>query len=342
MASSSTQKIDQEKESSKYFDIFQYGKQIRRINKKILSIPEKLILWELSDHFGNNGKIFPSNKAISEATELPPKTVLNCLSDLKSKKFINYPKQHNKNKRFISLYDPDVAVTNYVAKSDEYGLLLCPRLSLVRDTAIPGQGVPLIEKNNRKVHPTPKPPSDPPPSDSKKSTPDLVLVGSAFEALKNRVCERLRPDFNLRTYRDLKAKKLTDGQIKAAIDAMNAANVESCGWLMWHVKSRGVENIVDLDVVAQKIEQTKQNNTEDEKNRKAEKEKDAQQRNDGINEIEALNLSENEKADLIRAFAMTKPVQMIKKWAKKSWDEVVGNMKFQDFVKERLNAKHGR
>lgn len=334
MASSSTQKIDQEKESSKYFDIFQYGKQIRRINKKILSIPEKLILWELSDHFGNNGKIFPSNKAISEATELPPKTVLNCLSDLKSKKFINYPKQHNKNKRFISLYDPDVAVTNYVAKSDEYGLLLCPRLSLVRDTTIPGQGVPLIEKNNRKVHPTPKPPSDPPPSDSKKSTPDLVLVGSAFEALKNRVCERLRSDFNLRTYRDLKAKKLTDGQIKAAIDAMNAANVESCGWLMWHVKSRGVENIVDLDVIAEKIIKEKHENFIDEKNRRDAINRISKDREAVKNEIEAIGFTDNEKADLIRAYAMTKPAEMIKKWAKKSWHQVIENVLFQDFVRK--------
>jgi len=334
LASSSTQKIDQEKESSKYFDIFQYGKQIRRINKKILSIPEKLILWELSDHFGNNGKIFPSNKAISEATELPPKTVLNCLSDLKSKKFINYPKQHNKNKRFISLYDPDVAVTNYVAKSDEYGLLLCPRLSLVRDTTIPGQGVPLIEKNNRKVHPTPKPPSDPPPSDSKKSTPDLVLVGSAFEALKNRVCERLRSDFNLRTYRDLKAKKLTDGQIKAAIDAMNAANVESCGWLMWHVKSRGVENIVDLDVIAEKIIKEKHENFIDEKNRRDAINRISKDREAVKNEIEAIGFTDNEKADLIRAYAMTKPAEMIKKWAKKSWHQVIENVLFQDFVRK--------
>lgn len=144
------------------FDVFDYGKKIRSLHKKIISLPEKIVLWDLSDRFGNNGKIFPSNGEIAESTGLPSKTVMNCLSGLKSKKFLNYKKQHNKNRRYIDLFDPEIAVANLIDGICQWGAKLIPKLSLVGDSTIPDQGVPYNRKEhkNRKKQQQPRPAVD--------------------------------------------------------------------------------------------------------------------------------------------------------------------------------------
>lgn len=200
----------------------------------------------------------------------------------------------------------------------------------------------LIEKQQRSKATTSATPqiSDPQPEHPphENQTQPLACL-DIFKQLKLRVDEPLRSDFSMKTYKDLKALGLTDGQIKTVIDVTNKEKPNGCGWMSWWVKSKNIKEIEDLDIIFQKIKQTKLDNIIDEKERNAHIEKSAQQEASGISEIESMALSDDEKADLIRAYAMTKPVAMIKKWAKKSWHEVVGNMKFQDFVKERLTIE---
>lgn len=231
------------------FDVFAYNRTIRSIPKNILSFAEKMILWDLSDRFGNNGEIYPSNSKIQEATALEPKTVLNCMSSLKRKKFIWYKKQHNSNRRYIQIFDP-VYASKYDPKNHPIPPpLLVPRLSLVRDSTIPGQGYSYNRKDQKK-EPTTTPKSIPEvPKNSSIKKSDFVVVGSNFEDLKNRVRDDLRNDFNQGTYTTLLKSKLNIGQMKTVIDDLNASNAKSCGWLIGRIKNIDPSSIQDFDEI---------------------------------------------------------------------------------------------
>lgn len=125
---------NQNQSKSQIFSIADYGRIVRALPKSVISLAEKILLLALADHFGKNGKIYPSNEKLENETALASKTILNCLSSLKKKKLINYPRQYNKNRRYIQLFDP------------ESKALLVPQLSLVGDSTIPGGGYS-INKN---------------------------------------------------------------------------------------------------------------------------------------------------------------------------------------------------
>ena len=243
--------LDNYRPKTAAFHVFEYGKKIRKICKQFLSLSEKLILWEISDHFGKNGKMIPSNAALAIATGMPVKTVMNKLSELKRKKFLYYDSQFNRRKRYIRLYCPETAAYNLAFKIDDYGPLLVPRLSLVRDTTIPNQGDSLIRKEQEKrTTTTPKPPLDPEIKPPEKDPPNLSVVGSLFDDLKNRIADPvLQENFSRRTYVRLKNEKLSDGQIKTLIDEMNAhADIKSCGWMF----GRDPQTIPDFDEMQRK------------------------------------------------------------------------------------------
>lgn len=197
----------------------------------------------------------------------------------------------------------------------------------------------IIEKKQRSKATTSATPqiSDPqpehPPHENQTQTLACLDI---FKQLKLRVDEPLRSDFSMKTYKGLKALGLTDGQIKTVIDVTNKEKPNGCGWMGWWVKSKNIKEITDLDIQAKEIIRFQEKSFNDIEDIRNDLKRAGEESTQGVEEIESHDFTENEKADLIRAYAMTKPVQMIKKWAKKSWHEVVGNMKFQDFVKERL------
>ncbi len=113
-----------------------------------------------------------------------------------------------------------------------------------------GKNLPISYKQQKKLlkkttttpaakkSPPEKPPSPP---------PDVSFV----VGLKNRVCEKLRSQFNQNTYRQLKDLKLSDGQIKTLIDAMNInSSVKSVGWLI--NTARQADEILDFDKIEKK------------------------------------------------------------------------------------------
>ena len=92
---------------TKKFNFFEYIKEIRKRND--ISATEKIILEELALRFGNDGKIFPSNKTIEESTAIKEKTIRTLLSKLKKDGFIGYRGKKTKSVRKIKLYAPDTA-----------------------------------------------------------------------------------------------------------------------------------------------------------------------------------------------------------------------------------------
>lgn len=237
--------------TAQIFNVFNFNRIVRRTEKKILSLPQKIILLDLADRFGKNGKVYPSNLQIAEATALPVKTVLNCLSDLKSKRFIFYEKQHNRNRRYISLFDPQAAIENYQNGIDQYADQLVPRLSLVGDSTIPDQGQLLIRTEQKNVPTTPLTPLQTDPPKPPPASKAAVVVVPDFEILKNRLRADLKPSFVKRTHEALAAKGLGAGQIKTLIDEMNASTARSCGWLVGRVKDlEDPAAIPDADEIA--------------------------------------------------------------------------------------------
>lgn len=88
-------------------------------------------------------------------------------------------------------------------------------------------------------------PPNPPPESNNESSDNMAVV----EILKSRIkSDKLRNDFNPKTYSHLVKQGLTVGQMKTLIEAMNNSAAESCGWLVWKAKSLDPGSIEDFDV----------------------------------------------------------------------------------------------
>lgn len=108
--------------------------------------------------------------------------------------------------------------------------------------------VPIIEKEQQREKTTTTPEAKKSPPEKPPSPPPDV---SFVVGLKNRVGEKLRSQFNQNTYRQLKDLKLSDGQIKTLIDAMNInSSVKSVGWLI--NTARQADEIPDFDEIEKK------------------------------------------------------------------------------------------
>jgi Helix-turn-helix domain len=323
------------------FSVFRYQRNIRSADKTKLSAIEKIILWELSDRYGADGKIYPSNQCLANATGFPIQTIRNNLSSLKRKGFIDYKIQRNRNRRYITLIDPET--------NARYG----PALYSVKDSTVLEPVHSIKRTNPTNTHrtttdpPTASPQHQPPPIQPQPpvapSGADAVSFADKKTALelKNKIDPERKSTVSLALISQMMLV-YSIAQITGLIEKINKNKlISNPGGYLRKILNEKAE-LPEPDAEKIKIEKARQ--AEIEKLREQEKlTRESQELKTMVPEPESsvqtlagMELTDKEKSDLIRKYALTKPVGLMKKWASKSWDELNGKWTFAEWALKEL------